>query len=305
MRKILKWTGIILGGVLFILFCTVFLMNASYNQRLKKNYDIQPVSLKIPQDSLSLAEGKKWVNNLCTHCHGNQLEGTKFLNDPAFGVLIAPNLTPAGVTKAYRDADWVRAIRHGVGLGGRPLFIMPANEFHSLSEEHLSQIIAYIKTVPPVKKDWEDSQFTLLAKVLVQAGALGKPIPAEYLDHNAKLKTSPTKKDSRVYGAYLVQVSGCRACHGEQLNGAPNHDPAGPAGANITPGGNLAKWGEEGFVKTIRSGVTPEGKKLDQKFMPWQNIAQQDDEALKAIYTYLMAQPKLETPKNLAKAKSE
>lgn len=296
MKKIFKWIGIVLGGLILVLTCAVSLMSAAYNQRLNRTYHIQPVSLKIPNDSTNVAEGKKWVNNLCTHCHGEKLEGTQFFNDPAFGILIAPNLTPAGVTRDYVDADWVRAIRHGAGKDGRPLMIMPSNEFHALSEEHLGQIIAYLKTVPAVEKEWGKSGFTTLAKVLVQSGAFGKIIPVEYLDHTATFKSTPQKKDPRVYGAYLVQVSGCRACHGEQLNGAPNHDPNGPMAPNLTQAGNLPKWGDAGFIKTIRTGTRPDGTVMDQKFMPWKNIAAQDDEALKAIYAYLMAQPKVETP---------
>jgi cytochrome c5 len=291
MKKVLKWIGIVLGSLIFLVICLVFILSAGYERRLKKTYKIQPQSVRIPTaDSLTLAEGKKWVNNLCTHCHGEQLQGTKFFNDPSLGTLIAPNLTPAGVVKNYSDIDWVRAIRHGVTPQGRPLMIMPANEFISLSEEHLGQIIAYLKSLPGVRQEWEASKFNLMAKVLIQAGAFGKIIPVEYIDHQAKLGNSPQRKNTKVYGAYLVQVSGCRACHGEQLNGAPNHDPAGPPAPNLTPAGNLPKWGEAGFITTIRTGKTPDGKLMDQKFMPWKNISEQDDEALKAIYTYLLAQ---------------
>lgn len=296
MKKILKWGAIVLGTLLIIIICSIFLMNASFNQRLNRTYNISPQSLNIPTDSLNIAEGKKWVNNLCTHCHGEKLQGTEFFNDPSLALLIAPNLTPAGVTKNYQDDDWVRAIRHGAGPNGRPLLIMPANEFQSLSAEHLGQIIAYLKTLPAVEQKWEKSSITLMGKLLIQAGLFGKIIPVEYIDHQAVLADSPQPKNQKVYGAYLVQVSGCRACHGEQLNGMPNHDPTGPVAPNLSPAGKLPTWGEMAFIKTIRTGVTPEGRKLDQKFMPWKNISEQDDEALKAIYAYLMAQPKIETP---------
>jgi len=297
MKKILKWAGIVLGALLVVIVCAVFLMNASYHRRLNRTYHIQPQSLNIPSDSLSLVEGKKWVNNLCTHCHGENLEGTQFFSDPSMGALAAPNLTPAGVTKNYTDKDWVRAIRHGADPKGRPLMIMPANEFQSLSAEHLGQIIAYLKTVPAVKKEWGASQFTLLAKVLIQTGLFGDLMPVEHIDHQAKFAGTPQRKNQQVYGAYMVQVSGCRACHGEKLNGMANHDPAGPFAPNLTPAGKLPDWGEAKFIQAIRTGTRPDGSKMDQKFMPWKNISAQDDEALKAIYAYLMAQPKVETPK--------
>jgi RNA polymerase sigma factor (sigma-70 family) len=38
--------------------------------------------------------------------------------------LSASNLTPAGVGSSYSDADWVRAIRHGIGPDGKPLLFL-------------------------------------------------------------------------------------------------------------------------------------------------------------------------------------
>ncbi len=66
-------------------------------------------------------------------------------------------------------------------------------------------------------------------------------------------------------------------------------------GPNLSPGGSLASWSAEGFVKTMRTGVTPLGKEINGKFMPWKEIGHYDDDQLKAIYAYLMAQPILAT----------
>ena len=45
----------------------------------------------------------------------------------------------------------------------------------------------------------------------------------------------------------------------------------------------------------MRTGVTPLGKELNNKFMPWKELGKYDDDQLQAIYTYLMAQPSLAT----------
>jgi hypothetical protein len=41
----------------------------------------------------------------------------------------------------------------------------------------------------------------------------------------------------------------------------------------------------------LRTGVTPEGKKLNPKFMPWTMTKDMTDDELKAIYLYLKSLP--------------
>ncbi len=65
-------------------------------------------------------------------------------------------------------------------------------------------------------------------------------------------------------------------------------------GLNLTPGGDLAKWSEEDFLKTVHTGVTPSGKKLDPALMPWQSMGKMTDDELKAIWLYLQSLPPVE-----------
>jgi hypothetical protein len=46
-------------------------------------------------------------------------------------------------------------------------------------------------------------------------------------------------------------------------------------------------WGLDGFIKTIREGVTPSDRHLDAAFMPWKQIGHLDDVQLKALYKYI------------------
>ncbi len=77
--------------------------------------------------------------------------GADFFNDPALAVIDAPNLTPGqgGVGAHFSDADWVRAIRHGIDPTGRPLLIMPSRNYYHLSDEDLGKVIAYLKHALP------------------------------------------------------------------------------------------------------------------------------------------------------------
>ena len=57
-----------------------------------------------------------------------------------------------------------------------------------------------------------------------------------------------------------------------------------------TIGGELAGWTEEDFINTIRTGVNPAGRQLDDS-MPWQELARWHDEDLSAVFKYLKSLP--------------
>ncbi|MBC7775298.1 MAG: c-type cytochrome [Phycisphaerae bacterium] len=295
MKKILKWTGGILGILLFFAVGTAFYLSNTAQNRLAKKYEVQPKSIQIPSDSASIEAGQKWVSVLCTNCHGENLAGTKFFDSPDLGTISAPNLTPGGAGKNYTDLDWDRALRHGVAKDNRPLLIMPSKDFQYMSDEHVGQIISYLKTLRPVEQSWEPPKTKFLCNVLFQVGAFGDALNAETIDHAKPAHYAPQRAATAEYGKYLVKVSGCRTCHGPQLNGGKDPNPEAPMGPNLSPGGSLPSWGAEGFVKTMRTGVTPLGKEINGKFMPWKEIGHYDEDQLKAIYAYLMAQPSLAT----------
>ncbi|MBL7808303.1 MAG: c-type cytochrome [Saprospiraceae bacterium] len=295
MKKILKWTGIVLGALLLLITGTAFYLRSSAQNRLEKKYQIQPKYITVPSDSTAIAAGKKWVSSLCINCHGENLAGTEFFHTPDLGSIPAPNLTPAGACKEYTDLDWDRAIRHGVSKAGLPLLIMPAKDFQYLSDEHIAQIIAYLKTLPPVDKSWPRPSTTFLCDVLFQLGAFGDALNAETIDHQKPSHYAPERGVTAEYGQYVVKVFGCKTCHGENLNGGKDPNPEAPMGPNLTPGGNLVSWGDTAFIAAMRTGITPMGKELNSKFMPWKEIGNFEDDQLKAIYTFLMAQPNLPT----------
>ncbi|MDO8366093.1 MAG: c-type cytochrome [Saprospiraceae bacterium] len=295
MKKILKWIGGILALLLLVFAGTAFYLRSTAQNRLAKKYDVQPKAMVIPSDSASVAAGEKWAAALCSNCHGENMAGTEFFSTPDLGFIHAPNLTPGDVCKSYSDLDWDRAIRHGVGKDGNPLLIMPSKDYQYMSDEHAGQIIAYLKTLPAVAQTWESPKTTFLCDVLFQIGAFGNALNAETIDHAKPSHYAPVRGATAAYGDYLVKISGCRSCHGPQLNGGKDPNPEAPMGPNLSPGGNLPSWGAEGFLITMHTGITPLGKELNNKFMPWKEIGKFDEDQLQAIYAYLMAQPSLAT----------
>jgi hypothetical protein len=45
--------------------------------------------------------------------------------------------------------------------------------------------------------------------------------------------------------------------------------PGYPAVPDITSEGRVGKWTEEQFMRTLRTGVTPDGHQIDSTKMPW------------------------------------
>jgi mono/diheme cytochrome c family protein len=112
-------------------------------------------------------------------------------------------------------------------------------------------------------------------------------IPAEVIDHGAPFAEAPAPGNNASYGHYLVSIALCTMCHGLDLKGAPPVEEGAPAGPNITLYGASGGWSEAQFVNTLRTGVTPYGKALDEAFMPWPMYGRMTDEELGAIWRYL------------------
>ena len=227
MRKILKWIGIVLAALVGLAIVAVAGLSISSTIRLNKTYTIQPEAVEIPADATAAAEGERLAAIYCAGCHGDNLGGTDFFNEPAIAVFDAPNLTTGngGVGSYFTDEDWVRAIRHGVDPKGKPLFIMPSKDFYYFSDEDLGQIIAFLKAAPPVDNHANDFQMGFMGRLLLATGAFGDVLNAETIDHTTARPHAPIPAASAEYGSYLVQTVGCSTCHGQTLTGG-----TGPAG---------------------------------------------------------------------------
>ena len=130
---------------------------------------------------------------------------------------------------------------------------------------------------------------------MLAAGAFGDALAAEVLDHDAPLPSAPRRSITREYGEYLVNTGDCHACHGPNLAGAQSHEPGSPFSSNLTPGGILAVWTADEFIETMRSGLTPYGRRLDPNFMPYKEYSRLNDDDLTAMFLYIQTLPPLET----------
>ncbi|WP_034256716.1 c-type cytochrome [Adhaeribacter aquaticus] len=295
MKKIFKWAGIILGTLIAILLVAYAFIYFRVEGRLNKQYNevaVKPV--KIPSDSAAIVLGEHIANiKGCNDCHNVNYEGRIIIDDPGLGKLVAPNLTTGkgGLTTrytSYTDQDFVRAIKHGIGKDGKSLKLMPSYEYNSLSNEDLGALIAYIKSRPAV--DNEVPAITLKPVIYVLANFDKFPlVSAEKVDHAAPGIDVVKPEVTPAYGKYLA-IS-CTGCHRDTFTGGEPLIPGSPQVPNITRTGSVGKWTESQFIETLRTGVTPEGKKLDPQFMPWPMAKQFTDTEIKSLYLFLKNLP--------------
>lgn len=286
MKKALKWIGAGAGALLVLVLALLgyfFWQGGRYLAASRATAVAEPPA---PADERALARGAHLTAVYCTVCHGDDLGGAAFTNDPAFAVVPAPNLTRGrgGVGAAYDRTAWVRALRHGVGgRDGRALFVMPAEFYVNFSGEDLAAIIAYLETAAPVDRELPARRFGPVGRTLVGAGSLRAAFPFERIDHSAPFASAPPPGATAEYGGYLARTFGCAACHGEDFAGGPAAGAPEVFAPNLTPGGALSAWNEESFRLQSRSRVG--------EHMPWKALARMTDEELAALWHFLAALP--------------
>jgi mono/diheme cytochrome c family protein len=245
--------------------------------------DLQAVALER-----AVARGTRLIETRlgCSACHGPDFAGRVLVDEPAVGRWVAPNLTlgKGGVTAAFTPSDWDHAVRHGMRGGGRTS-TMPSIDYMNLSDRELSDIVAYIRSRPPVDNEPGTIEFGPILKVMM---ALGKiELLAPKVDHQAPHAVEPPEAAVSVeFGAHLAQA--CRGCHGATLAGGKvPGDPGMPIVANLTPHETgLKDWTEADFIRALREGKRRDGSALSE-YMPWQGYARMSDTELKAIWAYL------------------
>jgi len=297
-RKIFKWIGIVLGsliGLLGLAFVVLYTIGTIKWNKLHGKYDVPVEKISIPTDQASIARGEHIATiRMCGHCHMDNFSG-QTARVPGLVTLAVPNLTSGmgGVGASNTDLDWVRAIRHGVGHDGRGLVLMPARIWYYLSDEDLSALIAYLKSLPPVDSEMPKTDLEPLGRVMLVLGQLPPEIVPNVtvIDHYAPRPVVPEPGVTVEYGRYLGTT--CTLCHGNNLNGQTLREGGNVYVAlNLTSGGEMKGWSEEDFIATMCTGVTPSGHKLID-FMPWKYFGQMTDDELKAVWLYMQSLPAL------------
>jgi cytochrome c553 len=226
----------------------------------------------------------------CDSCHAKDFGGGTIIDVALVGHWVAPNLTSGkgSVTQGFTANDWDRAVRHGVRRNGQTSS-MPSQDFVNLTDRELSDIVAYIHSMPPVDRDLGRVKFGPVFSFLIATDP--KTFVATTLDHNKPHAVEPPAALANAeLGQHIVQV--CRGCHGPNLSGGKlAGDPDMPIVANLTPHETgLKSWNESDFLRAMREGKRKDGTAINRA-MPWEAYGKMTDTELKAVWSYLQTVP--------------
>ena len=224
----------------------------------------------------------------CGNCHTPRDADGKTIAERAFSsgltfttpafVATAPNITPdveSGIG-SWSDAEIRRALVEGMRpdhgrLAGVPLAaIMPANFYRALLPDDLDAVIAYLRTVKPIRNQAPDPVY----KVPVRRDSY----PDAEAGFNKANFADPVRR-----GAYLVTIGHCMECHAAwsrgvsdfknglgrggrvfpAREGSPDGTPDSIA-ANITsdPAAGIGAWTDQEIGRAITHGIARDGRIL-------------------------------------------
>jgi mono/diheme cytochrome c family protein len=261
--------------------------------------------------------GDYLVNTImaCGNCHsprdasGKKIADKAFsggltFNTPAF-VATAPNITPDAETGigSWSDAEIKRALVEGLRpdhghMAGVPLAaIMPANFYKALLPSDLDAVVAYLRTIKPVRNEVSDPVY--------KAPVRRDPYPAADAGFSKTMLADPIGR-----GGYLVTIGHCMECHSAWSRGvsdfktglgrggrvfpAPDGSP-GATAANITSDtvSGIGAWTDAEIARAVAHGTSRDGHPLKPP-MAYAYYAGLKDTDMTDIIAYLRTVPPLQ-----------
>ena len=238
----------------------------------------------------------------CGNCHtpkgpngelpGMELAGMANLEVTPGFTAHASNITmdPETGIGGWSDEEIIAAVREGRrpdgSIIGPP---MPIGLYRGLSDRDVKAIVAYMRSIPPVKNLVPESEYKI-------------PLPPAYGPPVGTV-ADVSRDDPVAYGAYLAGPAGhCIECHSPMGKTGPDiqnklgaggfvfHGPWGTSvSSNITPTG-LSKWSDAEVKQMITTGKRPDGSPMMPP-MGYAYYAKISDEDLSAIVAYLRTLP--------------
>lgn len=298
-KKILKRIALGMGCLFVVLGIAFAGVSARASGILDARHEVHHMDFTRPtvQDASAISRGEHLVRSryACATCHGEDLAGGVMIDDPAIGRVLGPNLTRGrgSSTLDYDMADWDRSVRHGVKKDGRPS-LMPSEDFFKMSDAELSDIVAYIDSVPPVDAQVPEVELGPIGKVLLVTGKL--PISAHKQEAGQVHPTEPPPtSDSVRFGEHLVAT--CTGCHRANFEGGPIPfgPPDWPEAGNLTlHEQGLGGYTYEDFERALTKGVRKDGRPFQA---PMHEVVAVTKNMLpserSAIWDYLRSLPKV------------
>ena len=282
MRKVLRWLGIGVAGLVALLLVAAVVLFIMSEMVLRKEHVAAAETLS-PPSAAQLADAERQARILgCLSCHGEGLKGKVMFEAPNVARVFAPNLTL--VAAKASDQQLAAAIRQGIGHDGRALFVMPSAMYSRLSGEEVASLIAWIRRLPRAAGGDDPISLGPIGRVLVATGKF-RAIP----DVVAEFRTKAPFDAGPAHAAGRNLASkACSECHGPALFGQKMEEGSTAPDLNVVGG-----YDADQFRTLLKTGKAPSGKPLGLMAEVAKNdFSYLNDAEIEALYTYLQARAK-------------
>jgi mono/diheme cytochrome c family protein len=250
--------------------------------------------------------GDYLVNTImtCGNCHspkgptgdipGKEFSGGLSWDEPPFKVT-APNITQdkeTGIGK-WSDADIKKLLRTGMRPNGVHIaMVMPTGFYHIMTEHDLDAVVAYLRTIKPIKNT-------------VPAPIYKMPQVESVFPGGEKPYTEAMFKDPVKHGFYLATIGHCMECHtpmgpkGREFAtklGTGGFEFPGPWGVSVSRNITSSKskgiggWTDAQIKRAITTGIDKDGNHLKPP-MGFGYYAKMTDGDVNDIIAYLRTVP--------------
>jgi len=306
LKKIFLWS---VASIFFIAIAAL-----SYIKIALPNVGAAP-EMKVEITPGRISRGEYLANHVtvCIDCHSKR-DWSRFSGPPDTatlgmggdvfdqkfgfpGTYYARNITPEGIS-GYSDGELFRAITTGVDKEGKAMFpVMPYKYYGQLDEEDIKSIIAYIRTLRPIKNQVPTSSSDFPMNFIINT-----------IPQKASFTHRPSKTDIVNYGKYITTAAGCIECHtkadkgnliaGTEFGGGrefpfPDGDVVRSLNISSDAETGIGGWTADDFINVFhsRADSTSVRTVLQQgdfnSIMPWSMYGKMTDEDLKAVFAYL------------------
>ncbi len=224
--------------------------------------------------------------------------GSQVWDTPAYTVR-GTNITPDRETGigAWSDDEIRRSLTEGTHRQGRPLAPqMPFVFYKILTPRDLDAIVAYLRTVTPVRNEVQPPVYKAAMHTELVPGAV-KPFTEEEL-------RDPVKR-----GFYLATIAHCMECHGRRPDGVQDYKNAwgkggyvftGPWGSTLTPNitshpkSGIGAWTDAEIRRALTHGVSRDGRALKPPMDRQDFFSRMTDADLDALVAWIRTIPPIE-----------
>jgi mono/diheme cytochrome c family protein len=224
--------------------------------------------------------------------------GSQVWDTPAYTVR-GTNITPDRETGigAWSDAEIKRSLTEGTHRLGRSLSPqMPFPFYKILTPRDLDAVVAYLRTVAPVRNEVPPPVYkaAMHAELVPDAE---KPIAEEALRDPVKL------------GFYLATIAHCMECHGRRPEGVQDYKNAwgkggyvfkGPWGSAVTsnitshPKSGIGAWTDAEIRRALTHGVSRDGRAFKPPMDRQDFFSRMTDADLDALIAWIRTIPPIE-----------